>query len=625
VFKVWGNQVCVTADDESVCSTAPFVPKRQMADMNSVSPGPSIERRLAAIVFIDVVGFSALMETEDARTMHRWKDLRSQVLEPKIAEHRGRLLRVVGDALFVEFRSAVDAVRCSQDIQRAIASGKSSSGELLLPVRIGINVEDVIVEADDLHGDGVNIAARIQQLADAGQTLVTAAVRDYVRNKLDASFTDLGEKTLKNISRPVRILRLDEASEPSTSPKTSHPHLLWGNRAAIAVLPFRNLANDPDQRYFGEGITEDIIAGLARSRSFHVIARQSTLPYADRHADMRQIASELSVRYVVDGSVRRQNNALRISSELIDAHENVTIWTERYQGSADEIFDFQDRIASGIVAAIEPQVFKAETARARRKQTENLDAYDCLLRAVSLLYTFDDTDFASAADYLSRAIALDPGYAHAYAYRVWWFTLLLGEGRSLDERADSAAAEVALQRALVCDANDPFVLAIAGYMESFVHRRPEAAVELFDRSLQLNGNSAFTWGMSAVTYCYLGEAEKAMDRLRNAWRLSPFDPLNFMFYTAAGIASLVADRPQEAIAWAQKAKRTNSRYQPCLRTLAIALALAGREEEALAAGKVFLEAQPSFRVSSFAAWYPLQRKPDLDRFLAGLRAAGLPE
>ena len=618
-----GMHVCCPSPQQlRASSTSRQQPMVQAVPVTNV---PSIERRLAAIVFIDVVGFSALIEADDVGTMRRWMELRSGILVPRISEHRGHLLRVVGDALFVEFRSVVDAVRCCQDIQRSIAESRPTDGLPALRVRIGINVEDVIVEQDDLHGDGVNIAARIQQLANAGETLVTAAVRDYVRNKLDASFTDLGDRALKNISRPVRILRLNAPGEQVNAPKAAHPHLVWGNRAAIAVLPFRNLAHDPEQRYFGEGITEDIIGGLSRFRSFHVIARQSTLPYADRHADVRQIATELSVRYVVDGSVRRHGNALRISSELIDAQENATMWSERFQGSTDDLFDFQDRIASGIVAAIEPRVFRAETMRARRKQTESLDAYDCLLRAVSLLYSFDEHDFAAAAKYLDRAIDLDPGYAQAYAYRVWWYTLLLGEGRSSDEERDRAAAELAGQQALSCDANDPFVLAIAGYLESFVHGRPQAAVELFNRSLLLNENSAFTWGMSAVTYCYLGDAEQAMDRLRNAWRLSPFDPLNFMFYTAAGIASLVADRPQEAIAWLQKALRANARYCPCLRTLAIAFALDGRKDEAISAGRDLIAAQPTFRISRFASWYPLKRAADLDRFLAGLRIAGLPE
>lgn len=596
-----------------------------MTSSDPMRIAPTIERRLAAIVFVDLVGFSGLMELDDVGTMRRWNDLRVGILEPKISEHRGRVLQVIGDALFVEFRSAVDAVRCCDDVQRTIGATKAAGHEEPLRVRIGLNVDDVIVGVDDLHGDGVNVAARIQQIANAGETLLTSAVREHVRNKLDATFTDLGSMRLKNIARPVHLYRLDGLNHGTDGPRRSSAEFSWSNRTAIAVLPFRNLGGDPDERYFGEGITEDIISGLARIRSFHVISRQSTLRYAGGNADMRQIALELSVRYVVDGSVRRHGQALRISSELIDAQENSAIWSERFDGSTEDLFDFQDRIASGIVAAIEPQVIKAESARARKKHTESLGAYDCLLRAVSLLYTLDEGDFEVAAEYLDRAIALDPGYAQAYAYRAWWYTFLLGEGRSVDEAADRTLADRAGRHALACDPHDPFVLAIAGYLQSFVHRQPEVAVDLFKNSLSLNRNSAFAWGMSAVTYCYLGDGEEAMSRLRNAWRLSPFDPLTFMFHTAAGIAALVTDEPEEAIAWLQRARRAHPRYCPCLRTLAIAFALSGRDKEAIAAGKEFIAAQPSFRISNFQIWYPLKRAADLDRFLAGLRAAGLPD
>jgi len=267
--------------------------------------GPNIRRRLAAVVFADVAGYSALMERDDIGTMTRWKALRADLLEPKIGEHRGTLIEVMGDGLFIEFESAVDAVRWASDVQRAISEPGDEQADSSLRLRIGINVEDVIVDEGRRHGDGVNVAARIQQLASPGEIVMTSAVHDYIWNKLGVALTDLGEHALKNISRPVRLYRLEQNVAGDSVRRFVQPHLTWNNRPSVAVMPLKNLGGDPKEEYFGEGITEDIIGALARNRALLVIARHSTLPYRDRHADTRQIAAELGVRYVLDGSVRR--------------------------------------------------------------------------------------------------------------------------------------------------------------------------------------------------------------------------------------------------------------------------------------------------------------------------------
>ena len=392
-----------------------------MTTQTALRDGTQVVRRLAALAFADVVGFSQLVGRDDVGTVSDWRELRDGLIEPKIDEHHGKTLRLLGDGMLIEFASAVDAVRCAQEIQRGIAH-LEAEGRTSLKLRIGINVEDVIVDEGDLHGDGVNIAARIHQLASPGEVVVTATVREYVWNKLGARFTDLGDRELKNISRPVRIYRLEPPEfDLAAGAPSAHPYLTWTRRPSIAVLPFRNLSGDPREAYFGEGITEDIIAGLSRSRTFFVIARHSTLPYRDRSADAHQIAAELGVRYILDGSVRRQDARLRISTELIDAGQNRTIWAERFDGSIDELFDFQDRIATGIVAALGTHVLEAEKERVRAKPTESLDAYDCVLRALALFYSFDDADFYQAGAFLDRAIELDPSYAQAYAYKAWWF------------------------------------------------------------------------------------------------------------------------------------------------------------------------------------------------------------
>ncbi len=584
-----------------------------------------ITRRLAAIVFADVAGWSRLIEQNDVETLHAWKALRTELVEPKIAEHRGRLLEIAGDAVLIEFSSAVAAVAWAVDLQRVLGHAEGEEHGLGLTLRIGVIVVDVIVDEDKLIGDGVNIAARIHQVAAPGEIVVTGAVRAYVWNKMAVGFSDLGEHALKNIGRAIRIYRVEPRESAGSIPVRSQPHLSWTRRPGVAVLPFRDLSGDPSEGYFGEGITDDIVNGLSRSHSLYVIARNSTLRYRDHRMDARDIAAELGVRYILEGSVRRQASRLRISSELIDAANNRTVWADRFDGADNEIFEFQDRIASSIVGALEPRLYQVEAARALEKPTESLDAYECVLRALSLLYTFNDRDFAEASRYLERAVTLDPLYAQAHAYLAWWLNLSRGEGRSTDPSADAARAGRAAKTALELDPDDAFCLAVAGHVQAFLARDLETGADLFDRALRLNENCAFAWGLSASTYCFLGRPDEALERLRNAWRLSPFDPLNFFFYTVAGIAEFVAGRYDQAIAWLRKAQRLNARFVACHRTLTASLALWGDLDGARVAAANVLAVDPRFRVSAFASWYPLSRAGDLERLTAGLRLAGLPE
>lgn len=583
-----------------------------------------IMRRLAAITFADVADWSALIEKDDAGTLRAWKALRADLIEPKNREYRGRLLEIAGDAVLIEFPSAVAAVSWSLDVQRGLSQQDPAEHATRLTLRIGINVEDVIVDEDKLIGDGVNIAARIHQFASPGEIIVTGAVRDYVWNKMPVAFEDLGERKMRNISRPIRVYRVEAGETRAGIPVRYQPHLSWSRRPAIAVLPFRNLGG-PEEVYFGEGITEDIITALSRSHALYVIARGSTLRYRDRLMDTPFIASELGVRYILEGSVRRQGSRLRISSDLIDAIGNQTVWAEKFDGLNSGIFDFQDRIAAHIVATVEPKLYQAEAARVLEKPTESLDAYECVLRAMALLYTFEDKGFADARTYLERAVTLDPGYAQAHAYLAWWFNLWIGEGRSTDPTGDVERASRAGARALDLDSDDAFCLAVAGHIRAYLGKDLDTAVDMFDRALRLNENCAFAWGVSASTYCFLGRPDEALERLRNAWQLSPFDPMSFFFCTVAGIAEFVAGRYDQAVGWLRKAQRMNARFVPCHRTLTAALALSGDVEGAKAAAGNLLSIEPRFRVSVFTSWYPLRRSEDRERFAAGLCLGGLPE
>lgn len=583
-----------------------------------------LKRRLAAIVFADVAGFSRLVEARDVETIELWRTLRADVMEPHMVRHGGRLVETAGDAVMVEFTSAVNAVRWAVDVQRSRESGADQPASATLLLRIGVNVEDVIDDGGILQGNGVNIASRIHQAAEPGQIVVTAAVRDYVMNKLPVGFRDLGVPPLKNISRPVRIFAIDWDERPDREP-VPHPYLQWSTRPTVAVLPLRTIGANGADNYFGEGITEDIITGLSRSRSLYVVARNSTLRYRDRVKDLRQTALELDVRYVLDGSVRRQGTRLRINAELTDIPANRAIWAQRFEGSTDDLFEFQDRITASILGSIEPHLQAAEVARIRDHPTASLDAYDCVLKAMSRLYEFTPESFQETGELLERAIALDASYAQACAYMAWWFVFRIGEGQSPDPEADRARALAVSQRAIELDPEDAFVLTVAGHVISFLKRKPTEAVELFDAALLLNQNSAFAWALSAVTAAYLGRADEAIDRLQNVWRISPFDPLNFFFWIAAGIAEFVGGRYDEAVAWLRKSRRANPRFGACLRTLAASLAMAGDEPGAREIAREFLSIEPTFRISTFAAWYPLQRSEDMDRLVAGLRAAGLPE
>jgi adenylate cyclase len=583
-----------------------------------------IDRRLAAIVFADVAGFSRLLSRYELETLRRWKAIRLEVMEPSATQHGGRVAEMAGDALLLEFPSAVNALRWAVDVQRAVTSRHNESDPPAISLRIGINVEDVIVDGGMLQGDGVNIAARIHQTAEPGQIVVTSVVRDYVSGRLPVTFHDLGTPHLKNIARAVRVFAV-EWSDAGPRDAADQPYLQWRTRPTIAVLPFRNIGEADGDSYFGEGITEDIITGLSRSRSLYVIARTSTLRYRERDKDIRQIASELDVRYVLDGSVRRRETSLRINSELIDIAANRPIWARRFDGANDNLFEFQDRIVAEIVGSLEPRVHASEAARVRGRPTESLDAYDCVLKAISQLYLFTDESYRESGILLERAIALDPSYAQAHAYYAWRLNFWVGEGRSLDPRDDISRALQSSRRAIELDPEDAFALTVAGHILSFFDKRPAEGLDLLDSALQLNENSAFAWALSALTCAYQGRADEALERLRNVSRLSPFDPLNFYFWIVAGIAEFVAGRYGEAIAWLRKTKRANPRFIACLRMLAASLAMSGDEPGAHSVANELLAIEPSFRISALLEWYPLARADDLARLGQGLRAAGLPE
>lgn len=582
-----------------------------------------IDRHLAAIAFADVAGFSKHLLRDEMETLRQWRLVRTEILQPYMDQQGGRVVEIAGDALLVEFSSVVNAVRWAADVQRTVRARQTSDTDFFLSLRIGLNIEDVIVDGGILQGNGVNIASRIHQVAEPGQIVVTELVKDLVEHRLPIILHDLGTPPLKNISRLTRIFAVDWSEEAKTL-ASAQPYLQWASRPTVAVLPFRAISMNDDDSYFGDGITEDIITGLSRSRAFYLIARTSTLRYRERTKSLREIAEELDVRYVLDGSLRRRAKKLRINAELIDIPHNRPIWSQRFDGGADDVFEFQDQIVTSIVGSIEPQLRAAEIARIKGRPTESLDAYDSVLKAISLLYMFTDDSFKETETLLKRAVTIDPRYAQGHANLAWRLVFVLAEERSKDFKADTKFALESARRAMALDPDDAFTLAVAGHLMTIGEGRPEEATDLFARALELNESSAFAWGLSASTYSFLGEGDQARERLRNVWQLSPFEPLSFFFWTVAGLAEFVAGRYEESIAWLRKARRANPRFIACLRILAAALALAEEREAAKEIGKELLAVTPHFRVSPFLKWYPLKRSEDLKRLGQGLRAAKLP-
>src|ERR1700758_1066703 len=379
-----------------------------------------LERRLAAILAADVAGYSRLVGADEEGTHERLKALRRGLADPKIKEYRGRIVKTTGDGLLIEFVSVVDAVRCAVEVQREMAERNADvSPDCRIEFRMGINLGDIIKDGRDIYGDGVNVAARLEALAEPGGVCVSRVVRDQVRDKLAISFEDMGEQKVKNIARPVRVHRV-VLGEPSSSPEPataslSRPALALPDKPSIAVLPFQNMSGDPEQDYFADGMVEDITTALSRFKELFVIARNSSFTYKGRAVDVKQIGRELGVRYVLEGSVRKATNRVRITGQLVDAATGAHLWADRFDGGLGDIFDLQDQVTESVVGAIAPVVEKAEIERAKRKPTDSLDAYALYLRGLAKFYQFASRQVNDEALRLfNSAIELDPDFASAY-------------------------------------------------------------------------------------------------------------------------------------------------------------------------------------------------------------------
>jgi adenylate cyclase len=479
-------------------------------------------RRLAAILAADVAGYSRLMGADEEGTLERLKALRRELLDPKIAELHGRIVKTTGDGLLVEFASVIDAVRCAVTVQQAIPernTGVAAANRIEL--RIGINLGDVIVEGDDIYGDGVNIAARIEALADAGGVFVSNAVHDHVRDRLAFAFEDLGEQQVKNIARPVRVYRVADLGATAKTPSApATPVLPLPDKPSIAVLPFANMSGDPEQEYFADGMVDEIITALSRIRWLFVIARNSSFTYKGQVVDVRQVGRELGVRYLLEGSVRRAGQRMRITGQLIDVITGTHLWADRFDGSLEDVFDLQDKVASSVAGAIEPALQAAETARATGRPTNDLTAYDLYLRAYAMVLS-STRQVPDALRLLEQAIKRDPCYGRALAWAAFCCFRLLHDGRSEDREADGPKGADFARRALELAGDDPSILATAAIALAYFGEDIGAMIALADRALTLNPSFARGWAISASLRLWAGQPDIAIEHAEASLRLSP--------------------------------------------------------------------------------------------------------
>jgi TolB-like protein/class 3 adenylate cyclase len=577
-------------------------------------------RRLATIVAADVASFSAMMERDEEGTAARIRALRLSVIQPALDRHHGRLVKTTGDGFLAEFASPVEAVRSALAIQDQLAK----SVDEVIRLRIGINLGDIIIEDDgDVIGDGVNVAARLEQIAEPGGVCLSGAVHEHVAGKIDRSFENCGEHRVKNIARPIRVYAL----AGTVTAQRERGILPLPDKPSIAVLPFQNMSGDPEQEYFADGVVEDITTALSHFKALFVIARNSSFTYKGRAVDVKQVGRELGVRYVLEGSVRKAPNRVRITGQLVDAATGAHLWADRFDGGLGDIFDLQDKVTESVVGAIAPAVEKAEIERAKRKPTGSLDAYTLYLRGLARFYQFASRQTNDEALRLfNSAIELDPDFASAYGRAAVCYVHAKINGWISGTANEIAEVARLAQRAVELGKDDAIALAASGFALVHIVRDLEVGAALIDRALVLNSNWAAAWTWGGWVKTFLGEPETAIERFARAMRLNPVDPRMSSMRAGTGFAHFLLGRYDQAASWAAMALQDNPDSQPALRVQAASNAMAGRPEQAHKAMARLRQLNPALRVSNLKdVLSPYRRAEDLARYEEGLRRAGLPE
>jgi adenylate cyclase len=573
-----------------------------------------VQRKLAAIMAADVVGYSRLMGEDETGTLNALKELRTSLIDPAIREHRGRMVKVMGDGALVEFASVVDAVECADHIQRTMADRNAGASDgKQIEFRIGINLGDIIIEGRDIYGDGVNVAARLEGIAEPGDICISGTVFDQVKGKLDLPFDDLGPQEVKNIAEPVRVYRIPVGS---TDMELLHP-----GKPSVAVLPFDNLSNDPEQEYFSDGLVEDLITDISKISGLSVTARNSSFAFKGQAIDVMEVAKKLRVKHVVEGSVRKMGDRLRINAQLIDGTDGRHIWAERYDGDMEDIFEFQDNIREQIVAALQVSLTPTDRVLAERKPTDSVEAYDLFLRGRANYYRYTPEDLLEAKKCFEEAIEIDPNFAVAYGYLSYcyfqgWAQIWPGFDDTLDQANELAEKGVAL------DGTSAIALVRLGWIQAFLHRY-DKAIENLEKALALAPNNTDVLSTFAQVLNFCGSPERGLHMQEKAFIINTVVPPNWEYQL--GLSHYLLHHYDQAIAGFDRAIERAPRFFPAYTLLICAYAESGRLDDARSTVKGLLELSTKFTVNWLGNIFPFRIDEDRNRFIDSLRKAGLPE
>ncbi len=583
---------------------------------------PEMKQRLAAILAADVAGYSRLMAADERATVAALDAARG-IFRRIIESNQGRVIDMAGDSVLAVFEAATGAVSAAMAVQKELGSAADMVPEdRQMRFRIGVHLGDIMEKSDGtVYGDGVNIAARLQGLAEPGGIAVSEAVQAAQRNRLPTAFDDLGEHTVKNIAHPVRAFRVrvdGAAANAGVAPSLALP-----DKPSIAVLPFNNLSGDPEQEFFADGVVEAITATLSRIRSFFVIARNSAFCYKGKAVNLREVSRELGVRYVLEGSVQKAGNRLRITVQLIDAVADSHIWADRVDGTLEDLFELQDRITERVAGALQPSIRLAEIERARRKRPQDLGAYDYTMRAMPLVWALEMEASENALNLLGRALAIDPEYPLALSLAGWCHAQRMVYNWTDDIGAAGSAALSHAERAAELSGDDPLILAVLGAVHTFLRNYGTARIML-ERAVALDPNAAWAWSRLGWLENYSEHSERAIEYFQRALRLSPLDPMNFNNYVGMGSANEVAERYEEAVALYRRGLQERPHALWILRNLVCSLVGAGRMEEAKVEFAHLCSAYPGFTIAKFKKAMVFSPAM-LDRMAAHLRTMGLPD
>ena len=580
----------------------------------------SQSRRLAAILAADIAGYSALMGADEARTVRDLKGHQAVVL-PMVGEFGGRIIDTAGDGILAEFPSVVNAVKCAVAIQSKMAERNAMiEPTLRMQFRVGINIGDVIYDESRIYGDGINVAARLEAVAEPGGICISSKVYEEIGGRIDLAYQDIGEQQLKNIARPVRAYRVRaNGLAPATAPVLALP-----DKPSIAVLSFQNMSGDAEQDYFADGVVEEITTALSRFHQLFVIARNSSFTYKGRATDVKQIGRELGVRYVLEGSVRRVANRVRITAQLIDAKTGGHLWANRFDGTPEDIFDLQDQVTASVVGAIIPKLEEVEFNRTKVKSTESLDAYDCYLRAIMYFNQWTKESVSEALKFFSKSIELDPEFASAHGLAAWCYTRRR-QFRWMEHHNEMVELERLARRAIALANDDAVALYSGGWALVHVAGSFEEGAAAIERALVLNPNMTNAWHLSGWTKIYMGEPDTAIERFARAMRLNPLDPYFETMETGNIAAHLLAGHYEKSSLLAQAALQQHPSSLRLLRVAAASYALAEKITEAKNVVTRICELDPTSPLSRAVHFAPFRRPEDVSRYRDALQKAGLPD